>query len=210
MRIALTGPAYSGKTTLADYLEEHCGWTKLNYTDRITIDVAKALSAVRERPVTVDEIMRDKEKHRPILKALSAYLGYNQGYGVKDLLQEYEAQRDYSERELVVWDCVRYERQADILVDAGFVIVEMEVEVVTQQTRAFAKGITAEKLEELMGLEADEGVIPDMKLDGAAHIAELADALMRLAGLRHRPKPVETPLDIYIRYNEPDLSIRMN
>lgn len=193
MRVALTGPALSGKTSLAKALSD-AGWTHLNFTDEIKRVAAVALTAIdREyfgytEAVTVEDIKRNKAEYRPLLQILGTLLGFDQGLMVEALVES------LGPRELVVFDNVRTEDQAAILRDYGFVIVKIDCPDYLLVERLRESGADTAEHEQAMQHAVEHGVCADFHLDGRLQVAELVSILSRAARPdMYAPKPPKKP-----------------
>lgn len=134
MRFALHGPMFSGKTTIAQLLEERHGYTWLNYTDFGKELCAHALSALLGRTVTQAEVVARKNEWRDfIIQALRIY-GFDEGAGVDELLER-------TGEEHIVFDNVRYQSQWDKLQPHGFTLVRLVISGEEQKRRAGQAGM---------------------------------------------------------------------
>lgn len=120
--IALTGPAYAGKTTLAKELERR-GYLLISFTDLLKGYACRALSAL-DIHTSVQEISQKKEQYRPFLQELSLLIGWGQ-----NLMYVHEALDHWyrSGRPACVFDNVRDARQAEELQWIGFTLVELDL-----------------------------------------------------------------------------------
>ena len=193
MKIALTGPMFAGKTSLADYLEAEHGWTKLNYTDTIKVRLCDALNGMykgmgSKRRVTVTNIAQHKRTYRKLLQEFGSFLGYDDGFYVDEMLNQWRA---LGSPEPVIFDNVRFPAQFEALYEEGFVLVGIELSPSTQYERAKAAGVTSAEMEAYQAHAAENGVGAEIWLDGELPVEENANILNRLAGIR-LPKPGRT------------------
>ena len=121
MKIALAGNVNSGKSTIAEGLSNR-GFYLLSYTELIKEEVARAMAATG---VTLDEkealnkIHKDKEFYRRLLIAWADATGWSTGERLENLLNNLH-------EENVVMDNIRFLRQAEIMKQGGFKIVQLE------------------------------------------------------------------------------------
>ena len=103
-RLALTGGLFSGKTTLADALVERSKFKKIDYTGLLKRAAAMALQACGLE-VTVEDILSDKEKYRPLLIELGHVLDFDHCYGIEEIIEQLEDDESY------VFDNCRFDAQ---------------------------------------------------------------------------------------------------
>lgn len=137
LRLALSGGLYSGKSTLARKLVNDCGFTLVNYTDILKGFAAVALQSIGVNVSTAD-IKADKEKYRRFIIEVGTLLGFDAGYGIDDLVQLLDAQA----RTRVVFDCVRFGAQFELLRRAGFRLVRVETPYNARIERAAEAGVS--------------------------------------------------------------------
>ena len=137
--IALHGPAYSGKTSLAREMERR-GYMYISFTDLLKTYLVRALAAV-DVSLTVQQIHREKEKYRPLLQEFSKVVGWQD-----DPMRIHEALAPWYEagRPSCVFDNVRDLRQAEELLWIGFEIVELTVTPTDQARRAKGQPLALE------------------------------------------------------------------
>jgi len=125
IRIALTGPMHSGKTTLAKYLEDTEKFALCNYTDTLKkllvimlneIDYAQLANLPRE--LTVADVKANKAKYRPMLQELGTLLGFDNG-GYVDVVTRVLKTSGMP----AVFDNVRFASQLEMLKPRGFKLV---------------------------------------------------------------------------------------
>ena len=128
MRFALTGPMYSGKTTLANYLEERYSYININYSRTLKHIACDMLNAVDYQELfhlsdelTVADIEANKPKYRAFLQEIGTICGFDNG-GFVDKVCE---QLDNYPAANAVFDNVRYPAQFEKLQKKGFVLVRL-------------------------------------------------------------------------------------
>lgn len=189
MKLALTGYPYNamaGKTTLARYLEKEHGFYFIDYTGALKDRLAAGLTTALGRYISREDIERDKHRYRKPLQWLGDEFGYNEGEGIEDLLEKWE--QDGSP-ENVVFDCIRFEEQWEVLEGSGldFVLVGLQIPKEVQKERAHAKGISGDELAEVLSHKSETPVVPEISISGEVDVSYQADMLLRLGGLS-RPK----------------------
>lgn len=121
MKIALAGNVGSGKSTIAEHLQNK-GFYLLNYTELIKEEVADAMVAVGVFTTTkeaLDNIHKDKEFFRPLLIAWADTTGWSTGERLKKILEHLNIEN-------IVLDNVRFHSQAEIVNEYGFKIIKLE------------------------------------------------------------------------------------
>ena len=141
-RIALAGDLYTGKTTLAQTLEQR-GWHLLDHTGLLKELGSIALTAAGF-PVTVADIVANKDHYRLFLQELGTAVGWDEGAGIRRLLARWEAQ---GAPEPVVLESVRTAAQWRILAKAGFGLVRLRIPLTIQEQRAGQRGVTPTRLQ---------------------------------------------------------------
>jgi hypothetical protein len=179
MRIALVGASLSGKSTLADYLRDEHGWTKLDYTGLLKEKAAAALTAAGLK-TSVEDILSDKKRFRPFLNELGTALGFDTGFGVDVMLSRWAA---LGSPEPVIWDNVRFEAQAERLRQLGFVTVGLGIDEGSLWKRAIAKKISRGEFLTQYQWDMDNLPEPEILLNGEWAVEKNTDILQRLAGI---------------------------
>lgn len=113
-RIGLLGRAYSGKTTLANYIRQNVVYVSdyLGNTSPLILSFADPLKRMLENN-EVD--LADKEKVRSLMQEVgTAFRNYNPNFFVEKLVES------IGDNYPVVVDDVRYKNEADALLDKGF------------------------------------------------------------------------------------------
>lgn len=121
MKIALAGNVGSGKSTIAEHLQNK-GFYLLNYTELIKEEVARAMTAVdvtQDERDALDKIHKDKEFYRPLLIAWADATGWSTGERLKKILEHLNIEN-------IVLDNVRFHSQAEIVNEYGFKIIKLE------------------------------------------------------------------------------------
>lgn len=193
MRIALVGSSHAGKTSLAKALRAE-GWWYANYTDLLKELAAIALTAIDRHMIpdefgifehTVSDIVARKNELRPFINELGTALGFDKGYGIENILAKWAAK---GSPEPIVWDCVRFEAQADKLRELGFVTVGLQVCEVCLRARAADCGVSREEFERQYVWDQHNLPEADIILDGERPTQENVEILNRLAGVRSYAK----------------------
>lgn len=184
MRLALVGAMYSGKTRLANYMRDEHGVTVLSYTDSLKVKLVDALNAIGVR-VTLDDVLANKKVYRPLLQELGSFLGYDEGYGVRKMVEQWQA---LGSPEPVIFDNVRFPAQWEMLKEYGFVLVGMQVSRGIQVARARGLGVSDEDFAKMASHNAESWFDCEIALDADKPTEDLADVLLRLAGM-----PVSRP-----------------
>lgn len=152
--IAISGPMYSGKTTLALSLKEQHGYMHINFTDTLKAEVVHALRAVGIS-TTVERMHQNKKRYRGVTQELGTLLGFDTDpeWVIKALKPWFDAGRPKA-----VFDNVRTIEQFLTLKPYGFELVELRVTYVAQATRAFALGVTPIELEKALDHPIEAGL----------------------------------------------------
>lgn len=196
MKIAICGAAGTGKTTLAEHMAVHHGWSRIGYNDLLKEWLATSLSNYAPEEVTVEDIIENKEKYRNLLQLFGDAVGFNEGNGVEQAHEEWAAYHNNS----VIFDNVRFQAQYERLKPYGFVLVEL----VREQPRSvFATDVLAKALG--MYTYTPKSVLTDQK--AAAHPAEhqklVPDFTLNATG-----KSVEDVADILLRLEGKQRKVR--
>lgn len=192
MKVALTGPMYSGKSTLAKYLETNANFWLMNYTDSLKDMGVRALQAAGIS-ITLDDILTNKKRYRPFLQELGTAVGFDDGYGVQQCI---DAWHDAGEPEHVVFDNVRFASQYAQLIPHGFVLVKLHLSPEEISRRARSKGVSADEIRKLMEHQAESGVKSDLWINAERPVEQIAETLLRMGGI---PTPkVELALEKFL------------
>ena len=181
MRIALHGPMYSGKTSLAHELVRSHGFTLVNYTDYLKELAASALSYIGVE-TTVRTIKADKAKYRSFLQQLGTLVDFDNGaYVQRCLVEQAQDEEGYGLTDRIVFDNVRTQAQFDILKPFGFRLVRVTVNPITQMNRATLAGVSVQELYRVSehtienNLDTQEG---EIEVIGGVSTIALADYLV--------------------------------
>lgn len=177
MRIALRGPAYAGKSTLAAYLRDHYGFAYVNYTDHLKHLACRALGSVGYL-VDIQEMRAKKGQYRAFLQDLGELLDFDHGYGIDEVLA------DLHEGEDAVFDNVRFLSQWERLKPHGFQLVSLAIDPLAQEARAATHGVSRAALGRVLAHPAELGfpiqdheTIVDAELPTADIAARLVENL---------------------------------
>lgn len=143
MRIVLSGPAHSGKTTLARILAEN-GFVLVDYTGYIKRAASKAIFDATGAVVTHETIEANKKDYRTFLQSFCEIAGFNDGAGVEEVLAQTPGWQD---AEHVVFDNVRFSRQLMPLMPHGFILVTLIASESVCLKRAMDAGASAKDFE---------------------------------------------------------------
>ena len=184
-RIALTSTGVlTGKSTLAKYLEREYGFMRVDHSRTLVEDFVWEynISWVSTN-LTVEDVYADKECWRPELQAWGNKVGYNDPgraeWWIKETLREWY---QYPEARDVVFDSFRGERQAQILKEMGFVLVQLHIPEDLRRQRAAALGIPYDKIVRNMDNlpELERGIKkPDVWLMANMPVPKIAQVLLR-------------------------------
>ena len=147
MRIALHGPMYSGKTSLAHELVRSHGFTLVNYTDYLKDLAVTSLNALGFG-LTTETLKANKGHYRAYLQALGTLVDFDNGAYVERCLVEQATDYEggYGLVENIVFDNVRTQAQFDLLKQHGFQLVRVTVNPITQMNRATLAGVSVQDL----------------------------------------------------------------
>lgn len=174
MRLALTGPQLSGKTTLARYLQDNHGYIWVNYTDYLKTLAARALQSIGIT-VTVEDILANKPAYRAFLQELGTIVGFDKGNYVLDCLNETCRKAGFHGGLLpsnVVFDNVRFSSQFALLLPCAFRLVRLAVDPATRGSRGTI--IAGDHY-------AEQGVpfhLGELTLDASKPTVELVEAIL--------------------------------
>ena len=183
-RIAITGVNYAGKSRLAKALVD-LGYLYIPFGDHLKTIAAEALShlakstdltALPNKRIKMEHIIKDKEHYRTLLIGLGAVIGYNDNpFYMKDILLSWHAHG----RPRAIFDSVRSSFQADYLREQGFHIVELVVPLEVRQQRAAAHGVKLTKEKADSDIRLPDEYVRDLILDGTANTDAIAKQLVR-------------------------------
>jgi hypothetical protein len=181
IRLALHGPMYSGKTSVAHALVSEHGFTLVNYTDYLKSLAARALSGI-QISTTVAEIKANKAEYRVLLQWLGTKVGFDDGAYVGQCLWEQGADEwGFDLEDRIVFDNVRTEAQFNLLIDYGFQLVRFEVSPLVQAERAQNLGCSVAELR-AVSTHGIEQPIPyregEVRLNGDSSVEELVAEIM--------------------------------
>src|SRR5258706_3413216 len=158
--IALNGPIYSGKSTLAEELTKR-GYMPIIFTDLLKQLYAAALT-LAGRPTTVEDIKARKDYFRRALQDFGAHIGFDDDpHFVSIALRPWYA----AGRPPMVLDNPRTDEQAEALHKHGISVVKLDLSQESQERRAQAKGVSKERLDEMMAHPCELG-ISEYLIDG--------------------------------------------
>ncbi len=154
MRLAICGPRYSGKTSLCHELRDHYGFAVISYTDHLKHLAVKALAAI---DFETDEatIIREKALYRPFLQDLGSVLGFDKGFGVTQVIDEW---RRAGSPEPVIFDNIRFLPQWTALKGCNFKLVRLDCPHEIQRYRAAKLGVTAKEFDKQGQHKAEAGI----------------------------------------------------
>jgi hypothetical protein len=158
--IAVSGPIFSGKSTLADELTK-LGYMPIIFTDLLKQFYASALT-LAGRPTTVEDIKARKDYYRRALQDFGSHIGFDDDpHFVSVALRPWYA----AGRPPLVLDNPRTDEQAVALHDHGISVVKLDISQESQGRRAQAKGVSKERLDEMMAHPCEQG-ISEYLIDG--------------------------------------------
>lgn len=172
--IALCGPMYAGKTTLARALEAE-GYIRIGFTDELKAMAVRSLGAAGVR-VTVKEMNENKQVYRAFLQCLGTLTDFdtNPKYVQYALLDWWTKKKPKA-----VFDNVRFPEQWETLKGYGFELVQISIPTYIQRARADVLGVNSEALEIMMRHSCEQGIDGEhLVLDGTRPIEQLVDQLV--------------------------------
>ncbi len=127
MRIALVAPDRTGKTTMANHLRDAYGFHKIDFTanlKQITADLSRVYAKhLASNFVTVHELNNNKEYWRQLLIDVGKLIQYDEKVWVRYMLDTADTNSEH-----YVFDNVRYNPQAVVLRQNGYLIVHLGTE----------------------------------------------------------------------------------
>lgn len=173
--VALTGPIYSGKTSLAVELEGR-GYMRVMFNDLLKAYAATGLSSCGV-PTSLHDILTNKAKYRAFLQELGDLIGFNNNpeHVHKALFSWVIAGRPPC-----VFDNVRTDEQADVVRSLGFQIVRLDLPSTVQIERAGALGVRWDVLQSQLIHPIERGISHwDLALDATEPLTYNADLIVR-------------------------------
>lgn len=194
--ISSTGP-YSGKTTLAKYLEKEYGFVRADHSRTIIEDFIGHWNAQPEHfqeQLTVDQVYANKEYFRQGLQEHSLRVGVSSPEKAEYWTRQTLIRAGCSITQArcpgstplvcpdkdVVFEPFRGEVQADVMRRLGFTLAQLDIPAWVRRHRARLLGKDYDQIEASMQAHPElEGGIerPDVCLDGVRPTAVLARAL---------------------------------
>ena len=177
-RICLTGPMYSGKTTLSHALEKR-GYYIINFSRVLKRYAADALNACGVY-TRVDEIEDEKSRYRGFLQHLGTLIGFDADpCYVKIALEPWIKS---SVLPPAVFDNVRTPQQFQVLREWGFQLVQLQIDGATQEERAQGLGVGVQALRDMHNHPIERGLadpsLVSLYLDARLPIHEQVDILL--------------------------------
>lgn len=172
--IALTGPCYSGKTSLSKALAGR-GYLFIPFNDLLKRMAADMLNDYGF-DTTFEDIQADKKKYRGFLQGLGTVANFDSDpIYIQAVCREWESLGKLK----AVFDNVRTQAQADNIKGYGFKLVQIDLPRSIQYLRARELGVSQEELDQVMGHYIERGVEgADLVIDGTRPIAELVEQLI--------------------------------
>lgn len=173
--VALTGPIYSGKTSLAEELEGR-GYMRVQFNDLLKSYAARAL--IKCGVTThLSDILTNKTKYRAFLQELGELIGFNDQH---KYVHEALARWVIAGQPPCVFDNVRTDEQADTVRSLGFQIVRLDIPIMEQENRALDLGVAPSALQSHLRHPIERGTSHwDLALDATESITYNADLIVR-------------------------------
>lgn len=189
MRIALSGQAYTGKSTLAKSLVTYHNFRLVDYTSYIKAALIKALHAATNVTLTSAYVDAHKKDYRTFLQGFAEVGGFNAGGGVVGALHE-ACGNEPPWPNNMVFDNVRTQNQMDILEEYGFVLVTLDVPESERWKRAKELGVSEREYQEMSAHQTEKNIpIGALRLDGHETPFTLATLLATLAQKSYSSDP---------------------
>lgn len=173
LKLALHGPLKSGKSSLAQALQER-GFQYLNYTDLLKQLLCEALASIGVN-LTVEEIHANKEKYRQLIIEFASVAGFDDGFGIDRMLAEIKPDATG-----VVFDNVRFLPQWKLLKAEGFILVRLTTSERIRLARARSEGMQRSIFEALATLDTEKPLPPqdgEITLNVAGNMETVIDEL---------------------------------
>jgi|SRR5229473_3745300 len=192
LAITSSGPL-SGKTTLAKYLEAEHGFIRADHSRTLVEWFVQTWNDPLPHiaQITVEQVYQDKETYRPLLQQYGDMIGFNDpGRAAHWILRTINRTISLDERG-VVFDSFRGEKQAQVLRDLGFTLVQLEISETERKYRAGLMGkdyftiLAAMEARPDLELGIDN---PDIRLDGSIPLQIQVQILFQ-AGKTYGPYP---------------------
>lgn len=179
--LASTGPL-SGKTTLAKHLEQKYGFIVASHSLSVVRSYVQEWNSHNDTPpLTIEQVYKNKERHRRALQQHGDKVGFNDPkkalYWIEQTLSEWMQYPDSD----VVFDSIRGDRQAEVIRKLGFTLVELRMPGEERCRRAQALGRDCEAVKHAMRMRPDleEGISnPDIALLSVLPVEALARILI--------------------------------
>lgn len=187
--VAIVGQFASGKTTLADYLVEHHGYTRVSFARNLKAVAA----AVYNGGVPIEKngtypVIREgggtEMSGRGILQELGQSVkAFDEHFWIRWLLADIDA--DQYGAGPYVSDDTRFPYEADALRARGFAIVRIRTPLSVRMQRyehLYGRRPTPREMEHPSEVESEK-IEADVVLDGTAPVEQLAAAIVSTGGL---------------------------
>jgi hypothetical protein len=179
MNIALTGPMYSGKSTLANALVAR-GWVKIEFSRLLKQLYSEHLARMMSDSPTVEQIEQNKAAYRTDLQTFGRVIDFNNDpqYVLRALKPWVEGGMSRP----AVFDNVRYTSQYMVLQRFDFSLVRLNLSIYEQEKRAARLGVVMTP--EMVYDGSERGVdirMVDLALDASLSTAELVAEVLNYA-----------------------------
>lgn len=184
-RVALAGPLYTGKTTLAKRLEEH-GYQRVGLSLTLATYFVKWKNEVEQvqPPLTVEQVYANKADFRRELQQFSRRQNFDTDMFWTDqtiIDQQVHVDRPHA---LIVWDSVRFPQQASYLRDMyHFKIVAIDLPDEDIVARGISQGVPEATVRKALQQPSEQRLpesVIDLHLDGRRSPDELAMLLLTI------------------------------
>jgi len=182
MKLTLTGPMYSGKTTLSRYLADVLGFARYDDSYMLKELACTALGAVG-CPTSPEAMIKDKPTYRAFLQEFGVLCGYDSPTEPRGVVETYRRWEADGKPQYAVHETVRTVNQARYLMDRGWTLVRLKVSPDVQLHRARKAGATEFQLATWAMHPVDMGVphMPgEVVLDADHPVSTLADVLVEV------------------------------
>ena len=198
-KFALTSTGVlSGKSTLANYLEASHGFIKAEFSRALAEMFVEHWNAPMPHEtgiglrLTVEQLYAEKDTYRPLLQQFGDWIGYNDPTRAEQwVLRALNGVGWLDAKVGVIFDSFRGEKQAQVLRDLGFTLVQLEISETERKYRAGLMG--KDYFAILAAMEArpdlELGIHnPDIRLDGSMPTHIQVQILLQ-AGKTYGPYP---------------------